>query len=51
MNRVTFCWCNISMAMNPYEIIKDTVLKTEGMSVETFVILVLGLTLLFTVLL
>ena len=38
------------MAMNPYEIVKDPVLKTEGMSVKAFVILVLGMTLVFTVL-
>ena len=36
--------------MNPYEIIRDAVLKTEGMSVKAFVILVLGLTVVFTVL-
>ena len=37
--------------MNPYEIVKDTVLKTDGMSVKAFVILVLSLTVLFTLLL
>lgn len=36
--------------MNPYEIIRDAVLKTEGMSVKAFVILVLGLTVVFTLL-
>jgi hypothetical protein len=38
------------MAMNPYEIVKDAVLKTEGMSVKAFVILVLSLCLIFTLL-
>jgi hypothetical protein len=36
--------------MNPYEIVKDPVLKTEGMSVKAFVIVVLSMTLLFTLL-
>jgi hypothetical protein len=36
--------------MNPYEIIKDAVLKSEGMSVPSYLILVLGLAVVFTLL-
>ena len=36
--------------MNPYEIIKDAVLKTQGMTVETFVIVFLAMALVFTLL-
>lgn len=45
-----FASAQLNRHMNPYEIVKDAVLKTEGMSVKAFVILVLGLTLLFTLL-
>lgn len=41
---------HISMDMNPYEIIKDAILKTDGMSVKAFVILVLAMCLVFTLL-
>lgn len=37
--------------MNPYEIVRDPVLTGPGMAVKPFVILVLSLTLLFTLLL
>ena len=46
---ITFCICNISMAMNPYEIIKDPVITRPGMSVPTYLILVLSLCLFFAV--
>lgn len=36
--------------MNPYEIVRDAVLKTDGMSVKAFVILVLAMTVVFTLL-
>jgi hypothetical protein len=36
------------MAMNPYEIVRDPVLKTRGMSVRSFLILYLGMALVFT---
>jgi hypothetical protein len=36
------------MDVNPYEIIKDPVLKTRGMSVRSFLILFLGMALVFT---
>lgn len=41
----------ISRVMNPYEIVRDAVLKTPGMSPGSFVILFLSLSLLFTLLL
>lgn len=37
--------------MNPYEIVRDPVLKNPGMSPGSFVILFLSLSLLFTLLL
>ena len=45
-----FLRSHISIDMNPYEIIRDAVLKTDGMSVKAFVILVLAMTVVFTVL-
>jgi hypothetical protein len=38
------------MVMNPYEIVSDPVLKRPGMSVPSFLILVLGLAVVFTLL-
>ena len=38
------------MDMNPYEIVKDPVLKSEGMSVPCYLILVLSLCVVFTLL-
>ena len=35
------------MAMNPYEIVKDPVLKRPGMTVPVYLILVLSLALFF----
>ena len=44
---ITFCICNISMGMNPYEIVKDPVIERPGMSVPAYLILVLSLALFF----